>query len=222
MLSTAFNRTRRVGASALSVLLPALLINAAFPISAAHARPVNRGMEPTHQPTVNRTDFVFDINADAGTLTSGERTRLINWFDAVRLGFGDRVAIAASDYDNRAITEGVADAVAGYGLLLSENAPVSAGEAQPGSVRIVVSRSTATVEDCPAWRDKSEADLTAGLSDNYGCAMARNLAAMVADPQDLVDGRTTNSLRTWTASRAIQTYREKQPTGSGALQTSGN
>ncbi len=42
---------------------------------------------------------------------------------------------------------------------------------------------------------------------------------MIADPQDLVDGRTTTTdLRTATGSRAIQTYQSKAPTGAGGLQ----
>ncbi len=58
-----------------------------------------------------------------------------------------------------------------------------------------------------------------GQGDNYGCAMATNVAAMIADPQDLVRGRTTNTdLRTATGSRAIQTYQSKAPTGAGGLQ----
>jgi pilus assembly protein CpaD len=43
---------------------------------------------------------------------------------------------------------------------------------------------------------------------------------MIANPEDLVRGQTTDSdLRTATSNRAISTYREKAPTGSGDLKT---
>src|SRR3546814_17194182 len=73
-----------------------------------------------------------------------------------------------------------------YGMLLSDVAPVTAGSVPGGTVRIVVSRSVASVPGCPDWRDTQEADLNGGTSSNYGCAVNSNLAAMVANPQDLV------------------------------------
>jgi len=43
---------------------------------------------------------------------------------------------------------------------------------------------------------------------------------MIANPEDLVRGQTTDSdLRTATSNRAISTYRDKLPTGSGDLKT---
>ncbi|HZG32927.1 MAG TPA: CpaD family pilus assembly lipoprotein, partial [Sphingopyxis sp.] len=51
-----------------------------------------------------------------------------------------------------------------------------------------------------------------------------NLAAMVADPNDLIKGASDVNQDPLTATRAIKTYREKAPTGAGELkgtQTSG-
>ena len=61
-----------------------------------------------------------------------------------------------------------------------------------------------------------------GASSNFGCAINSNLAAMVANPDDLVRGQTSNSdLRTATSTRAIQTYHKKAPTGAGDLKDLG-
>lgn len=186
-----------------------------------HARTVNRGVEPVHQPVVERTDFVFDVRADGdGDLDATSRHQLVSWFDALGLGYGDRITFAGpQDYDSAKLRDAVNTVVARYGLLTQGDAPVTAGSAPAGELRIVVSRSQASVPDCPSWRDKSEVNLSGGLSDNYGCAMATNLAAMVADPQDLVEGRTTRTdLRAATSSRAIQAYEKKAPSGAGDLQ----
>jgi pilus assembly protein CpaD len=93
---------------------------------------------------------------------------------------------------------------------------VTTGEVSPGSVRIVVSRTTASVPGCPNWEGPDRLSTT---SSNYGCAMNSNLAAMIADPNDLVLGQTgSGTSDPTTASRAIRTHRNATPTGAGGLQ----
>jgi hypothetical protein len=45
--------------------------------------------------------------------------------------------------------------------------------------------------ECPDWRRPMIGDESNVLSSNFGCANASNLMQMVADPQDLVQGRNT-------------------------------
>lgn len=197
--------------------LAASLILAAAPAS---ARETNRGLEPVHQPVVERTDFIFDLHADnAGSLSSVDERRLTVWFNALGLGYGDHVTLAGTSASPLGLRDGITRVVGRYGLLAEGEAPATAGEAPAGGVRVVVSRSIASVPTCPSWRDKAEANFTGGLSDNYGCAISSNLAAMVADPRDLVEGRegrldVTNVVN----SKAIKTYQEQAPTGAGGLQ----
>lgn len=185
----------------------------------ASARKVERGVEPSHQPVVQRTDFVFDVVADGnGGLASPEQSRLTAWFNALGLRYGDHVSLAGTG--SLALRDAVADVVGRYGLLIEGDAPVTAGEAPVGGLRVVVSRSVASVPGCPSWADRAGANFVGGLSDNYGCAMASNLAAMIADPRDLVEGRAAGVDPTNTVSgRAIRAYQEKAPTGSGGLQS---
>ena len=202
-------------------LVAGAALSLALTAAPAQARTPERGLEPAHQPQVERTDFVFDVAGSGdGALGDIEARRLSAWFDALGLRYGDHVSLAGTGSGGLAgVRDSVRSIVAGYGLLTESLAPVTAGDPPAGSLRVVVSRSTATVVGCPTWRDRSMSDFTGGQSDNYGCAMASNLAAMVADPQDLVRGRNTdNELRTATGSRAIRTLESKTPTGSGALQ----
>ncbi len=187
----------------------------------AQARTVEHGLASVHQPQVERTDFVFDVPGSSdGALGDADAARLKAWFDALGLRYGDHVSLADGGARGLAgVRDGVGEIVARYGLLTEGAAPVTAGDPPAGSLRVVVSRSTASVTGCPSWRDRSQTNLTGGQGDNYGCAMAANLAAMVADPQDLVQGRNTDTdLRTATGSRAIKVYESKEPTGSGGLQ----
>ncbi len=210
----------RTGAAALSGLLTGSLIAFAVLPAPAQAAAANRGMESSHQPVVERTDFVFDVAADSsGGLSSAERQRLVSWFRAIDVGFGDRVSIAgASGYDFPVLREAIGDEVAHYGLLVGDQAPRTAGVAGNGTLRVVISRSTAYVPGCPDWRSRGETNFHGGNSSNYGCAINMNLAAMVADPQDLIEGRTTHTvLRTATSARAIKAYNEQTPTGAAGL-----
>ncbi|MBO9576849.1 MAG: pilus assembly protein CpaD [Sphingobium sp.] len=201
--------------------LTGLALSFALAAAPAQARKVERGLESVHQPQVDRADFVLDVSGSAdGALSDADARRLTAWLDALGLRYGDHVSFGGTSGGRLpGVRDSVSEIVARYGLLTEGDAPLTAGEPAAGSVRVVVSRSTASVAGCPAWRDRSQTNLQGGLSDNYGCAMASNLAAMVADPQDLIQGRTTNTdLRTATGSRAIKTYQSKEPTGAGGLQ----
>jgi pilus assembly protein CpaD len=61
---------------------------------------------------------------------------------------------------------------------------------------------------------------------NYGCATNTNLAAMIADPEDLVRGKTGDSqVDAALSGKAIKAYREAPTTGTKGLKvetTGGN
>ncbi|HEX7853483.1 MAG TPA: CpaD family pilus assembly lipoprotein [Sphingobium sp.] len=184
----------------------------------AKAKPGTRGVEAPNQPVVQRTDFVFDTTPDGYSgLSPDERRRVIDWFNAIDLGYGDRVALVGDGaYAPSGVSNAVSDLVGQYGLLLAERAPATVAAAPSGAIRIVVSRATASVPGCPDWSHQNEGDFVGGLTREYGCGVNGNLAAMVADPEDLVRGRETRSpLRTATSSRAIKALRDAAPTGGG-------
>jgi pilus assembly protein CpaD len=86
-------------------------------------------------------------------------------------------------------------------------------------VRVVVSRRRAEVPNCPNWSVPSEPNYDNRNMSNFGCGVNANLAAMVADPVDLIHGRSGDGVGdAATASRAIQMYRTAPPTGSKGLQ----
>ena len=77
------------------------------------------------------------------------------------------------------------------GLLLDSAVPVTEGMVAPGNLRVVITRASAYVPGCPDWSSKSSINMKNATSSNYGCALNSNLAAMVADPNDLIKGATT-------------------------------
>ena len=189
---------------------------------AAQAKP-NRSVDSVHQPVVSHTAFTYDVQAGPdGALTASEARRLDDWFMSIGLGYGDQVAIVTDGYSTPSLRDGIADVVARHGMLVGEDSSAAAGAAPDGNVRLIVRRATASVPGCPDWSGKAETSMNLGGSSNYGCGVNGNLAAMIANPEDLVRGQSTDSdLRTATSDRAISTYRNKTPTGSGALKTLG-
>jgi pilus assembly protein CpaD len=195
----------------LASLAPALLLGGCMGTE-------NRGLESVHQPVVSRSDYALDLGVSGGALAPGERERLAGWMNAMRLGYGDRVAIDDPAGEGPTARNEVATVIETYGLLLSNDAPVTPASITPGSVRVVVSRMRAQVPRCPDWSRDSTNDFEAHTSSNYGCAINSNLAAMIANPADLVRGKEgTETTDTAASYKAIDTYRKKTPTGAGAL-----
>lgn len=183
--------------------------------------PNNTSIYSVKQPVVERTNMVLDVNTTPGGLPISEQQRLNGWFETMDLRYGDRVAIE-NPGQNPAVTTAIRDLAARYGLIISDTAPVTPGYLQPGQARVVITRSTASVPGCPDWSAKSDMNYTNGLSPGYGCAVNSNLAAMVADPQDLLEGKKGSSETVIaTSNKAISSYRDQAPTGANGLQDAG-
>jgi len=183
--------------------------------------PTNTSLYSTKQPVVERTNMVLDVNTSNAGLPISEQQRLNGWFEAMDLRYGDRLAIE-NPSQNPAVSGAIRDLAARYGLMLSDTAPVTAGNLQPGQARVVITRSTANVPGCPDWSAKSDMNYSSGTSPGYGCAVNSNLAAMVADPQDLLEGKKGASETVIaTSNKAISTYREMEPTGKAGLMNAG-
>lgn len=183
---------------------------------------INRGIEPVHQPVVSHSNFSFDVNTVDGRLAAGESERLSGWLSSLRLSYGDHVAMEDPSDGNQAARADVAKLLARDGMFLDETAAVTTGALAPGTVRVTVTRSTASVPGCPDFSRDNKPNFTSQTSSNFGCAINSNLAAMVARPDDLVRGQpgalTSDPA---TSSKAIETMRKAANTGAGGLKTEG-
>jgi pilus assembly protein CpaD len=182
------------------------------------AREANTTLYSVNQPVVQRTEYVLDLATGPEGVPPAEIGRLHGWFQGLQVAYGDRISIdeGAGGYRDGTVREAIAAAAGRYGLLMSENAPVTAGTVQPGTIRVVLSRTTASVPDCPNWSNRIGGYTS--TSPNYGCAINSNIAAMIADPNDLVLGQTGSGSDAATTTRAIRSYRDAAPTGTRGLQ----
>lgn len=195
----------------------ALAITLGLGLAGCGGMPTNTSLYSTKQPVVERTNFTLDVATNGAGLPISEQQRLNGWFETMNLSYGDRIAIE-NPGQNPAVTNAVRDLAARYGLMIADTAPVTSGFIEPGQARVVITRSTATVPGCPDWSAKSDMNYTNATSPGFGCAINSNMAAMVADPQDLLEGKKGASETVIaTSNKAISTYRETAPTGAGGL-----
>jgi pilus assembly protein CpaD len=196
------------------------ILLAALAVSACGHTPYDvpeRGLESVNVPVVSRSDYVFDAAAPDGSLAPYEASRLNGWFAGLDLGYGDTI------YVDGPFAEGarsdVAQIAGNYGLMVADGAPVTAGLVGPGTVRVIVSRTRASVPNCPNWSVPSQPNSQNRMMPDFGCAVNANIAAMVADPQDLVHGREGASVGdAMTSAKAVGAYRRAEPTGKQGLQ----
>ena len=107
--------------------------------------------------------------------------------------------------------------------MLAEDRVVTNAPVVPGGVRVVVSRVKASVPGCPDWSRNSTFEPDNNTSSNYGCATNSSLAAMIANPEDLVHGQSDTGHDQTRSAKAIDAFRRAVPsgTGGGSVQSAG-
>lgn len=207
------NRNRKVA------LRAALAVALASTLAACGGMATNRSLDSIHQPVVSRTNYTLDLTTSPSGLSIPEQRRLAGWFEAMDLRYGDRIAID-DPLANGATRAAVEAAASRFGLLVSAEAPVTQGYVNAGTARVVITRSSATVPNCPDWSTNTDANLNNGIASGYGCATNGNIAAMVANPEHLLEGEQgTGETTVMTSTRAIESYRNARPTGEGGLKS---
>ncbi|QKG70182.1 CpaD family pilus assembly protein [Erythrobacter mangrovi] len=177
----------------------------------------NPSLYSTKQPVVERTHYTLDVSTGGDSLPVSEQQRLVGWFDSMSLRYGDRISIDDPS-NNASVRDAVARLAGRYGLLVSEGAPPTAGYVNPGQARVVISRTLASVPGCPDWSAKSDINYGNATYPNYGCAVNSNMAAMVANPEDLIHGQQgSGETVILSSNKAIDSYREAAPTGALGL-----
>ena len=197
----------------LSALAPALLLGGCMGTQ-------NRGLESVHQPVVSRQDYALDVRTAGDALAPGEAARLNGWMAAMKLRYGDKIALD-DPIGYRGARYDVARVAASYGLLVDADRPITATPVAPGTIRVVISRTQASVPGCPDWSRNASHEFNSNTSSNFGCAINASLAAMVASPEDLVHGQSVGTTDPARSGKAIEALRKAAPSGGGGAAVSG-
>jgi pilus assembly protein CpaD len=198
-------------------LVAAVLVCALAGCNTPGVSTASRGVESVNQPVLVRSNYTIDIAAPGGFVPPGELARLDSWFAGLGLGYGDTIFVDGA-YTEPARSQ-VAQITGRYGLMVHAAAPVTVGAVAPEMVRVVVSRNRAEVPGCPNWSLRSHPNVDNKTMSNFGCGVNSNLAAMVANPEDLFHGREGGAVGdAATAAKAVDSYRRAAPSGERGLQ----
>ena len=163
----------------------------------------------------------------AGAPNAAETAALNGFLASAGAAIGDLVVIerpvatqAVTIDDNRASRLAAALARQGLKTVL---APAAVG-AGAGEMTVVIDRYIAVAPPCPNWSKAPGNDFNNTLHSDFGCSTATNLAAMIDDPRDLVQGREMGGVVGDPALAAIHHYRggkgdSHSDAGAGAAQS---
>lgn len=207
----------RLNRAAGAAVALALGLSVAACDTAGNGAPLNASLDSVKQPVVEHQTFALDLVANSTGLPLPEQRRLAGWFETMNIRYGDRIGVDDT-MASVAVRNDVAKIAARYGLLVSDGAPVTQGYVDPGKVRVVVTRSRAYVPGCPDWTEHVTEYGNNATSQGYGCSINGNLAAMIADPEQLLHGAAgTGNTVIMSSTKAIETYREAKPTSAAGL-----
>ena len=184
---------------------------------------------------VDRAEYrhVTYFATNRANLDGPEGDRLIAFIRAVRPSSKDSIRITghaderATDLYNLDLAarrlETIKDFLAKQGVdspnvqanSFGERSPVANGNAEESwqqnrRVEIIVERYLVTPPACPDWSRRSGVDFANAPHSNFGCATETNLGLMVANPRDLVRGRSLAPADGTHQAEGIVRYRESQ------------
>ena len=206
MTSHTFRQHRAAGQQSRPMALTlCLAIWAAGCASTPKPVEVARNTEAPNSIVVSETTSSHTVRYQTGDEPDAAQiTGLNDFLIGADVERGDRILIersASPADDGRASI--LADALARKGLLpaMSEAASVPQGE-----LHLVIHQYVATAPGCPNWTKPPGNDFDNTMHSDFGCATASNLAAMVADPHDLLAGRSMGPPSGEPALAAMQRY----------------
>jgi pilus assembly protein CpaD len=170
------------------------------------------GAEAQHGNTVEKVMIDHDVRFAAGssTLGAGERDRLVAFLHRHDVDYNDDLYVAASGLGNdrvgRARRTAIERVLRHEHLKLSDT-PAPGLAAPSGGVTLTVGRYVVVPPNCPDWSKPSNFDPNNTVSSNYGCATETNLGLMIADPRDLVVGRSLGPAEGAGSARSVARYR---------------
>jgi pilus assembly protein CpaD len=169
---------------------------------------------PVEAPVENQvrwteSNHVVRFTPGESELSAGERNRLDAFLSLARPDYTDRVFVLGEDggLDSRRVAS-VREHLVERRLANRQIMSGAAADDGPNALTVVIGRYVVIPPSCPNWSKPSTGDSNNRTSSNFGCATATNLGAMVADPGDLVTGKSLGPGDATVSAGAVQRYRE--------------
>lgn len=173
--------------------------------------------EEAHPIAVDSQVVTLTIDADATTsdLSNIDKARLRAFAEAyLRSGHGplsiSSPSGGAEDFDGQEATADIRAALFGAGVAYSQIQGASYRTSADSHGKIILSYTNyvATPSPCGVWTGLRENDYRNLPMPNFGCATQNNLAALVADPYDLIAPTDETYPDAQARIRAVRAFRE--------------
>lgn len=179
-------------------------------------------VEQAHPISVDSQIVTLTIDADPTTtdLSSRDQARLRAFANAYLVnGHGPLTITAPSGHADADGHEAAADIRkalndAGVSWETLSGATYRTGGDAGDELIVSYTRYVATASECGVWSGVRKRDNRNLRSPNYGCATQNNIAAMLADPHDLIAPAAVSPRDATSTTRAIDAYRAGESTAS--------
>ncbi|MEO0878736.1 MAG: CpaD family pilus assembly protein [Pseudomonadota bacterium] len=174
-------------------------------------------VEEKHPISVDTQVVTLTLNVDPTTsdLSKLDEARLRAFAGAyVRSGHGPVTVTAPSGAtdspEGQELASDVRRMLHSFGLPWSSISGASYRTGDDGARQVIVSYThyVATASECGIWKEIRKNDRNNVQSPNFGCATQNNLAALVADPRDLIAPSYEGPVDSEARIRAIELFRD--------------
>jgi len=178
----------------------------------------------THPISVDSQTVTLTVHADPSTsdISSVDQSRLRAFADAyLNNGHGPLTITApsgtATDIEGQEAASDIRKALNNAGIPWSAIGGATyrtGGSAEGDQLILSYTRYVATPSECGIWSGMRSREYRNLRTPNMGCATMNNIAAMIADPHDLIEPTETMPRDGVAAVRAIELYRKGDVTAS--------
>lgn len=199
----------------------AFLAGTAFLLAACGSDGTREMGDVRHRITTDRVTAQQQISTAADTgLADPEGLAVLDLFlRRLDVGYGDRLIVfGAGEHARRDLAAGLDR--------LGHNVIIDRQQAENTPLTVRLERLAVTPPNCGDWTHSPQPDHSNLPPRNFGCAMQSNLARMIADPNDLLEGRggtiAGNSQRDVAGIRAYRANNLEPVSGTADAVTTGD
>ncbi len=172
----------------------------------------NAGVDSMYKATVTLQESIHPISFSNSKLSANEEASLTAFISSSGLRYADRLTLRTSEPNMSVDYRNLVNAVLGrFGLAIG-NVETTLG-LQPGSATLAVSRPTVTLPKCAVHNTSKPYNVNNENMSNYGCSTRSNLAAMVANPADLVSGNVLDGQGADITAKPVDGFGGRELTG---------
>lgn len=164
---------------------------------------------PPKQVRVHLASFDHDIHfaPAAKTLTSSQASNLSHFLTSNAIGERDAVSVESAPAASARSNARQAAVLAKLKNLQIQAISGTDAKLAADTIRVHADRSVVLPPGCPDWTKPEADEPNNAPSSNYGCATEVNLAAMVANPADLVKPAAGGKADAAALARGVELYR---------------